>query len=82
MQYHITPHFETIQRTFPKNYGKAMLAYIQKNTHQAKSLLSELDVDFMEFMMIVKNFKSKIYLFLARIIKKIDCMYVLRNENR
>lgn len=47
-------------KNIPKNYGKAMLAYIQKNTRQAKQLLSEHDVDFMEFLMKVKSFKTKI----------------------
>jgi len=47
-------------KNIPKNYGKAMLAYIQKNNRQAKQLLSELDVDYIEFMMTVKNFKTKI----------------------
>jgi len=37
-----------------------MLAYIQKNSRQAKELLSEMDVDMMEFMMVVKSFKTKI----------------------
>lgn len=47
-------------KNIPKNYGKAMLAYIQKNSRQAKELLSEMDVDMMEFMMVVKSFKTKI----------------------
>jgi hypothetical protein len=47
-------------KNIPKNYGKAMLSYIQKNIRQSKQLLSELNVDFLEFMMTVKNFKNKI----------------------
>ena len=34
-------------KNIPKNYGKAMLAYIQKNTRQTKELLEVHDVNFL-----------------------------------
>jgi hypothetical protein len=34
-------------KNIPKNYGKAMLTYIQKNTREIKKFISEHDVDLM-----------------------------------
>lgn len=34
-------------KNIPKNYGKAMLAYIQKNSRETKYLLSVHDVDYL-----------------------------------
>ena len=34
-------------KNIPKNYGKAMLTYIQKNCRQVKNLLDKYDVDYL-----------------------------------
>ena len=47
-------------KNIPKNYGKAMLNYIQKNTREIKKFISQHDVDLMELMIVVKEFKGKI----------------------
>ena len=37
-----------------------MLSYIQKNSREVKEILAKFHVDFLQFMIYVKSFKSKI----------------------
>ena len=46
-------------KNIPKNYGKAILSFIQKNTHQTKKLLQREGVSFAEFMSQVRKNKQK-----------------------
>ncbi len=47
-------------KNIPKNYGKAMLSFIQKNSREVKEVLSKYEVNHLQFMMFVKSFKSQI----------------------
>lgn len=47
-------------KNIPKNYGKAILSYVQKSTHRVKRLLAKHGVSFGEFMAQVRRNKAKI----------------------
>ena len=47
-------------KNIPKNYGKAILSFIQKNSFQAKKLCQLYQVSFAEFMTQVRKQKTKI----------------------
>lgn len=47
-------------KNIPKNYGKAILTHIQKNTYTVKKILAHEGVSFAEFMSQVRKNKTRI----------------------